>query len=653
MVKSRFTNIKTIPNVKTGKSSPQTTNFADGIATYQPNDTMKNSQLRLAENARFDRIGEYKTRVGYSKLMNPIGYALLSSNFASGSVEAPISTAKAYYFTVTGDTVIYSVKVQIKTTGAESYSVPQIGLYDFDGNLIAQTCIDPNSITDSYGTPEAIFMSAPEVPLGTYQIRISTQANKEDSAYSILVDENGTLTAEVNTCTAGGVSNVFEANINGTKTVLFTQGGNLYRMAADGTTTLIRALPAGVTKVRFKQDLNQIRYADGKEGPRLLNPANSWSDTAIPTTDLKTGTNLNIKVRDIMGGISDNMVYLDADIDTRAVWTYPYGYSNNGTVISSYDKFNTDFYQNFPAIQTGDPVTAMFNLGGVYYFQTRRNKYQMYAQTADQWSQSRSTAQMGTFSQESLVCDLNYAYFANDAGIYQFNGIDEESITQESIQNVYDAIPNKENIVLDLFNNRLYVFYPSTADGPNDRCLVYNTNLGVWESFDSGVYVSATSARQNASGRFLCGHSKIGLIMQTENEQSNYSDLGCAIAFNLETAYEHFGSTSQLKRIPKWRPEFATTQKPYSVACGYALDYTDNVQYAFSVDLLNNNVTTESYIWDEPSNYGVPNMPTVLSTIPQVNGEFYRCQLRYQHIAAFEPVVFRSHTVTVQTQRIR
>jgi hypothetical protein len=141
--------------------------------------------------------------------------------------------------------------------------------------------------------------------------------------------------------------------------------------------------------------------------------------------------------------------------------------------------------------------------------------------------------------------------------------------------------------------------------------------------------------------------------MVNEDETNNYNDLGQAIAFNLETSYEHFGTTSQLKRIPKWRPEFAMTDKPYSVQCGYALDYSDNVQYAFSVDLQNLTTTRENYVWDEPSNYGVPTMPTKLSTLPQVNGEFYRVQLRYQHIAAFEPVIFRSHTVTVQTQRIR
>lgn len=720
MVQSRFTKIKTIPNVSTGKSSPSTNNFADGISTYKPNDTMKNSELRLAQDARFDRIGEYKTRLGYSKLMaSPIGYADLSTNISSGSTEVPIAEAKPYTFTPSANALVYSAQIRIKNT-SDTYAIPCISLWSGD-EKIAETFLDPETITDTSQALEFIFMNTPNVyTTDTVEVRIGTQGNLP-SGYEVQVTSAGVLAVAVKTCTEGAITNIFEANIDGTKTILFVQNEKLYRMNSAGVITKIRDLPVGVKKVRFNQDLNKIRYADGLEGPRLLDPANSWSDTAIPTKDLDTEETMNLKVSNIMDGTADNIMYMDADVDTQVVWTWPYGTNyaktvifrtttalpseygqtttvaqstmsaltskapanaevgdlmwylstvgeitakngtnftvktvdNNGTAINSYDAFSTLFRQPIPAIQTGDPLTAMFNLGGVYYILTRRNKYQIYAQTADQWSPSQCTAQNGTFSQESVVCDLNYAYFANDTGIYRFNGMDEDSLTQSSIQNAYDAIPDKENIVLDLYQNRLYVYYTSTTGGVNDHCLVYNINLGKWESFDSNTYVSATSARQNVSGRFLCGHSRIGLIMVNEAKEAKYSDLGQAIAFNLETAYEHFGSTSQLKRIPKWRPEFATTDKPYSVQCGYALDYTNDVKYAFSVDLLNNEVVSESYVWDEPSNYGVPTMPTVLSTIPQVNGEFYRCQLRYQHIAAFEPVVFRSHTVTVQTQRIR
>ena len=426
---------------------------------------------------------------------------------------------------------------------------------------------------------------------------------------------------------------------------------------------------------------------------------------------------MNVTMSNIMNGTADNLIYFATDPDTEALWTYPYGYSyakspafsttatiqgnpgdtltiNSSTItpsgiavgdwitgqgtstaevtaisgttvsltivdttpqtISSYDKFSVDFYQNFPAILTGDPLTAMFNLGGVLYFMTKRNKYQMYSQSADSWTQSASNAQNGTFSQESVVCDLNYAYFANDNGIYIFDGASEASLTENSIQNVYDAIPDKESIVLDLYKNRLYVYYPSIEGGVNDHCLVYNINLKVWESFDSNTWVSATSARQNASSRCICGHSRIGMLMLNESAaDNNYSDMGQAIAFNLETSYQHFGTTSQQKRIPKWRPQFATTTNPYTVECGYSLDYTDQVKYAFSIDLLRQVPVITNHVWDNPSDYGVPAIPTRHTTSTKVNGEFYRCQIRYQHIAAFEPVIFRSHTLTVETQRIR
>ena len=145
----------------------------------------------------------------------------------------------------------------------------------------------------------------------------------------------------------------------------------------------------------------------------------------------------------------------------------------------------------------------------------------------------------------------------------------------------------------------------------------------------------------------------MGTLMLAETEANNYDDLGAPIHFELDTAYQHFDAPSQLKRITKWRPEFASVNVPYAVQCGYALDGTDEVKYAYSIDLLNRRVINEHYVWNNPSNYGVQIVPTILTTIPKVYNEFRRCQIRYQHIAAFEPVNFKSHTLTIQTQRIR
>ena len=726
VVKSNFTG-RRIPNLSTAKSSPVTTNFAGGIYTYKPNDTMKPEEVRLAQDARFDRVGEYGTRLGYKSYLTPIGYDTLFSHTGVGS-NKPVAEIAPYTYTVPNNAAAAAfceIYVTFKLVAAK-YTVARANIYIND-TLASRTCYPlETTATKSVG----LWLNGmPTVKAGdVIKITLDVQTGDISNLRARVVTSDGKLSVEAYKCALGGVTSVFESNIDGDRNILFVHNGSLYWTHFYGSSTVvtydkIRDLPAGTEKVRFSQNLNTVRYTDGKEAPRLLTPTvtdgvvTAWTDTAITPTDLKTDTPLNIKTSNIMNGVADNLIYFDAETDTQAVWTYPYGYTwakspayattetiqgdvgdtltiaastispsgiavgdwitGQGTstaevtsisganvnltivdttpqTISSYDAFCVDFYQNFPAIKTGDPLTAMFNLGGVLYFMTRRNKYLMYSQSAESWTQDKSNAQNGTFSQESVVCDLNYAYYANENGIYIFDGSSEASLTESSIQNVYDNIPDKEKIVLDLYKNRLYVYYPSVAGGPNDHCLVYNINLRVWESFDSNTYVSATSARQNTSGRFICGHSRVGMIMLNEDATDNdYSDMGAPIAFNLETCYQHFGTPSQLKRISKWRPQFATTTNPYTIECGYSLDYTDQVKYAFSIDLQRQVIVNTNYVWDNPSDYGVPAIPTRHTTIPRVNGEFYRCQIRYQHIAAFEPVIFRSHTLTIETQRIR
>lgn len=721
MAVSNFSKARKIPSVTTRKSAPSTTNFAKGIYTYKPNDTMDFDEIYLAQNARFDRIGEYKTRRGLAKLCEPIGKSKTADTYSGDYTMVPVEDAE---LTISSADPIYSINLTLAATNATDYGVLQLSLLDANNDVVAVSCAQNLSTT-----PTDVEFTFKTLLVGEYTVKLATQGIGTQK-FKVACPSGTTPMYKIHTATEGKVTSLFEANIDGTKTILFTfktTAGvtTLYRMAANGTITSIRQLPTGVEHVRYSQNVNQIRYVDGKEGPRLINPTN-WSDNAISTIDLKTDVDLSIKVSNILSGTQDNMIYFDADTTTQAVWTYPYGFmyapeaefttsasipeytpgttstttinkstltpvsdtypvtslavgdlilddnGNYGEVtaisgndvtlksishaaepVNSYDKFDRDFRQNFPAIKTGDPLTAMFNLGGVVYFLTRRNKYYMYSQTADVWTQQASSAQHGTFTQESCVCDLNYAYYANDDGIYIFDGSSEASITQNTIQSTYDAITGKESIVLELYNNRLYVFYSSQGNGTNDSCLVYNINLKLWESFDTGTNVASSIGRQTASNRFICGSSHYGQLYSFEDNSNDYADLGAPIDFDLETAYLHFGTPSQLHRITKWRPEFATVAGEYSIKCGYALDFTDDVKYAYSINLKNQTAIQESYVWDNPPAYGNVVTPTKLTHIPQVNGQFYRCQMRYQHHASFEPCIFKAHTLSVETQRLR
>lgn len=725
MAGTNFSKARRIPSITTRKSAPSTTNFAKGIYTYKPNDAMDFDEIYLAQNARFDRIGEYKTRRGLDKFIDPIGSTIDENNFTE-DYEMVHWSNFALEGTYQSNYPLYKVTLVIAADSESDYCTLQLNAYDDEGKLKGTTCAKVTSTE-----PTEIDFNFIKGVTGhvTFDLIIQDHYATKHLTLGVLNSDSSTM-HKTYIAPAGYVTNLFEANIDGTKTVLFTfytkHNGTttLYRMAANGTVTSIRTLPSGVSKVRFSQNVNKIRYADGKEGPRIIDPS-SWTDSAIQTNDLKTETDLSIKVSNILPGTQDNMIYFDADTTTQAVWTYPYGFqyapaanfltsatlneyvpgstttttitkstltpvsdtypvtslvtgdlilddngnygevttisgnnvtvtaiSHTATPVDSYDCFDRDFRQNFPAIKTGDPLTAMFNLGGVVYFLTRRNKYYMYSQTADVWTQQASSAQHGTFSQESCVCDLNYAYYANDDGIYIFDGSSETSITQNTIQTTYDAIQNKDSIVLELYNNRLYVFYSSNGT-TNDSSLVYNINLRLWESFDTGLPVSATIGRQTASNRFICGSSCFGQLFSFETTTNEYADVGAPIYFDLETAYLHFGTPSQLHRITKWRPEFATVDGDYTIKCGYALDFTDDVKYVFSINLKNQTPVYENYQWDNPPAYGNVVTPTKLTMIPQVNGQFYRCQIRYQNHGAFTPVNFKAMTLAVETQRIR
>lgn len=681
MTLSRFLPQRGIPSLSTAKSSPVTTNFAKGINTYEPNDAMDASELYLAQDARFDRMGEYKTRKGLNKLSTPIGqkviydslseldedttYAMTTLNDLSRVINCQIKHSPAPH------TVYYALKLRVSADD-NGYGVLRVNLKPTKNSqqIIATTCIDPSLISTAPMDIEVVFMQAPEVSLSSCWVEILPQGEC-DRTYRIGTKQ-GELLCVMSSATKGKVTSIFEAELSNTAgsetdhAIIFTFkkdndiDGNetMYRLKDDGEIVELTTIKTNGKPVRYSQEASVVRCVFG-QAPMTLNPTDltggiGWDAQPIKTVDLATDVDLEIKVSNIINGTQDNLLYFDAETNTQAVWTYPYGYNHKDNVINSFDKFDRDFRQNFPSINTGDPLTATFNIGGLIFILTRRHKYQMVFDTAQAWSQDACAANGGTFSQESVVTGTDYAYFANDDGIFQFDGYNEVSITKQKIQNVYDAIPNKEDIQLEIHGNRLYVLCPNQNLGKAGKCLVYNLKLRLWESFDTNLYVSSFFARRSTSRRFICGHNRMGMLMLAETTENKYDDMGAPLNFELRTGYLHYGTPSQYKRITKWRPEFSTVPGDYSVRAGYALDLTDDVKYAFSVNLKDGFVWGGQHVWDYPDNMATRDVTENRNTTStRIHGQFRRCQIRYQHYAAFEPVNFKSHTLTIQTQRIR
>jgi hypothetical protein len=173
-----------------------------------------------------------------------------------------------------------------------------------------------------------------------------------------------------------------------------------------------------------------------------------------------------------------------------------------------------------------------------------------------------------------LVYDEDYIYLASDDGIYRFNGAEEANIAQP-VLDWWMTLLNKRNTVLELHNNRLYIFYTPNGESSNSRCKVYNVLYGIWESDDTKAYVSHTYASADQTGYFIQASNRVGMLMLAEQDTNDYNAMGEPLSFELRTNYNHYGTPAQLKYCPEYRPHFDSVSGTYGITVGYATDYSD------------------------------------------------------------------------------
>jgi len=259
-------------------------------------------------------------------------------------------------------------------------------------------------------------------------------------------------------------------------------------------------------------------------------------------------------------------------------------------------------------------------------------------------------AQKGTYSQRSIVFDQDAIYFASDDGVYKFNGTSEKNIL-EGIIDDYTNLEYKNDIHLQLHNNRLYIWYRPNGTAEVNRCVVYNTLYDVIEAVDGNTYIGVTSARQDGAGTFLQASNRAGVVYYGERKTNDFNNLGAPLSAEVRTAYDHFGTPQQVKRIPYWRPILESTDGAYSMQVGFAADYSDDANFS-DVSLQGS-----GYVYDDAdtlydtatySSSGV-----AIDTTLNIFGSAYRWQRRYKHIAAREPFVFAGEVLTIETQRLR
>lgn len=644
-----------VSSITTQKTQTQPIDYGKGLFTGVPNDIQPKDTLRYITDYRFQGVGQYKTRRGCDHYTVAVGETQnVAITATTGAADATFtnSTWLAQKITATASGVMTRLDIRMKRPST-SAGVPVVCLYTdvggSPGQRLSISSLPESNVTSSYNYLTTYHMQAPTITNGSsYWVVVylqpssvtpfnissttsATTAKVSTSAGNSWSSTTYALNVRMYTSTAGGIKGVYRAyRPDGSGVTFFAHGTNIYKV--DDVTGVATSVDSGIaaqsTRVRFEYAKDTLFYTDGVGKPRKYDYTTAAPITAAPNN-----------ARNIIKHVG-LMWFMNAN-------------DNNGGYYSNFEDYevftSTDFF-NEPAPNTSDPLTAWSTLNGILYMFTKRNKRQIMGTDTATFESNDAFAQKGTFSQESVVADDNNIYFASQDGVYKFNGTYEKNIF-ESVIDDYTSISFKDDIHLELHDNKLYVWYRPNGQDEVSECFVYNTLYDVMESLDLETRVGRAFARKNQDGRFIQASNRAGVLYYGELQTNDYHNLGAPLYAEVRTAYDHFGSPQQKKRITYWRPILQSVQGNYTIEAGFAADYSDDVNYTnIDVQAMGFEYDDAGSLYDTAT---YASSSAVYNTSLNIYGDAYRWQRRYKHHAAHEPVEFAGEVLKIQTRRLR
>lgn len=651
-----------IPTIGSRQASLEINDYSLGMNSFFSNDSMplKNgasNMWRLAQDARIVTLGEYETRKGFDFFSAAAGETQdQAQTSTTGAADESFNgvTRLAQKWTAGASGRLSKYEIRPKNDASASGTVIVEHWTDSAGSpgvLVARSSIAASAITASYAYLTARFADAPTITSGTsYWIVVYVQTttlgsyklSSTTSATTAKVSaDSGTtwsstsyaLNFKQHYATSGGVKGMYRAyRSDGTKKSLFAHGTVLYSVDdVTGALTVVKSgLNANATDYRFVTVNDVVYYCNGYDGLR------KWDFT---TESQVNSTNYSIL-----------LVHKGVLFGNRADDPNRWDFSN----FADYETFTSTDFIYVPSPKTGDPSVAVVSINGFALIWTRNRKFILSGDDNATFRLDDAPDRKGTYTQETVTSDRNFAYYLADDGIYRSNGNEAQLLSDNIYQDIL-TLQNKEDCVLNVSKGRLRLWYRSAVSAANDQCYVINLNFGgdkdVIESRDTKAYVGRAVTCFNDDNEVLVGSSLIGQLYWQELASNDYTNLGDDINFELQTHYNTYGQPAVLKEIRYWEPRFGAQSGNYTISCDYAYDLRDNWQTQQAV-----NTQGAGYVWGSSSTvWGAFTWGTTseLQANLYVPGEYRRIAIRYKHYAARQPHTFLGHTFMVQTRRLR
>lgn len=647
MLKSRQVNVVPAPLNKL-----ELLDYSKGINSFEANDVVRNDTLRVANDARISTHGRYKTRQGCDFYSVPAGETVdVQRTSTTGASTSAITITAQFAAKYTCGATGRLTKVDLNVLNDNSGTAPIIVRIYSDnsgapGTLLATSSIPAATPTGSAAYVSVRFIEAPQVTSASvYWIVCSNQddgtgdykwTNTTNATTSLASTDSGTTWAatafELNfktyVSTDSPTLGLYRAyKSDGTKSTLLAHGTNVYTVNdITGALTSIKSGLSANGDYRFDIANDTVYYVNGVDAPR------KWNFTTEAANSGTTTVSSNIILH------KDQMFYLDDTNPTRIFWSDK----------ADFETFTSTNFLYVPSPKSPDAVTAWAILNDNLFIFTQETKWGLYGSDLSSFVLRRSSGLKGTFSQDSLKADRNYAYFCSDDGVYQFNGSTDKLISRQ-ITDIYDSIANKDDITTALTKNRFYIFYTPSGGSFNSRCLVYNINYNSWESIDYNTYISKTSVWNEAQddSEFLQSSSLVGAAYYGEDSANTYNNLGSPLEFELRTKYEFFDNPASKKRTKRWYPRFAASSGAFNVLCQYDKDFANSP--TSSLQSLASSGTT----WGGGSLWGAFTWGASTLIKPRISipGRANYLQYRIKRTGVNNAVEFYGHTLLYTVQR--
>lgn len=652
---------RTIPRTGSPQKTFELNDYSLGMNTYLANDKMPlisggTNFLRLAQDARIVTAGEYETRRGFDFHSDAAGETLDQSiTSTTGAADQSFSTTTWLAQKLTAGANGRTVKLvpRLKNSAAATGTI----LIEFwtdsggsPGTLISRTSVAASVLTGSYADAITRLPDAPVQASGTAywilaRIQFSGSGSYKWSSTTIATtakvstDSGATWSAtsfalnfKQYYATTGGVKGKIRASkSDGTSVTLFAHGTTLYSVNnATGALTAIKTgLNASATHYRFVVVNDIVYYVNGYDGYR------KWNFTTESQVNATNYTNILVH---------KGLMFLNRKDDPNR-WDY----SN----FAAYETFTSTDFIYVPAPKTGDPSAAAISLNGYLLMWTRFNKYILSGDDNATFRLDEAPDQKGTFSQETVSADQNYAYYLSDDGVRRTTGNESQLLSRNNYQDIA-LLNSKETANLCVNKGRLYLWYTSEGNSANDTCWVWNLNLSAEsdtvESIDTEAYVARASTAYNDSDALIVGSSLVGQVYWQELESNDFTNLGGDINYELRTHYMNFNSPAYFHEVRDWVFRVAAQSGAYDINGQYAYDLRENW-----TTIAPRGVQGSGYTWgDAGTVWGAFTWGSNAEWQFNINvpGEHRRIAFGVKNHATRQPQSFLGNTLVVQTRRL-